>query len=274
MGTMEKFDLVATVVTFNNSIKMLDELQASFFKTDLKVKLVFIDNSSNSEIKELATSKNIEYISGHGNVGFGAGHNIGINKHIDQAKYFLILNPDVVIEDDCLKKLYVFMEKHPEVPLCTPLVLNPDRSIQFVNKRLPTLRVLFARRFLKKFAGKKIEREMDLYTLQDQLPFKSPLIVPIITGCFMFFNSAHLKKLNGFDETFFMYFEDSDISRRAYQLGPTVFYPNCQITHQWERGSHKNFKLLTIFIQSAYHYFVKWGPKVNGPDSVVRKFDE
>ena len=271
---MQKFDVVATVVTFNNPIKMLDDLQVSFFKTDLKVKLVFIDNSTNKDIENLAKTKNIEYISGHGNVGFGAGHNIGIKKYINHTKYFLILNPDVVIEDDCLSKLSTFMDNHPEVPLSTPLVLNPDRSIQFVNKRLPTLKVLFARRFLKNFLGKKLERDLSLYTLQDQLPFNAPIIVPIITGCFMFFNSIHLKKLQGFDETFFMYFEDSDISRRAYKLGPTVFNPTCQIIHQWDRGSHKSFKLLKIFILSAYHYFVKWGLDVSGPDSIVRKFDE
>jgi GT2 family glycosyltransferase len=271
---MEKFDVIATVVTFNNPIEMLDTLQSTFFKTDLKVKLVFIDNSTNEKIKEFAQAKQIEYISGHGNVGFGAGHNIGIRKYIDQSKNFLILNPDVIIEEKCLETLSSFMNNHPEVPLCTPLVLNPDRSIQFVNKRLPTLKVLFARRFLKKYLSKKFKSDLSLYTLQDQLPFNAPLIVPIITGCFMFFSSTHLKKLEGFDERFFMYFEDNDISRRAYSLGPPVFYPKAKIIHQWDRGAHKNFRLLVIFITSAYHYFVKWGLRVDGPDSIVKRFNE
>ncbi len=271
---MEKFDVIATVVTFHNPIKMLDEMQASFFKTKLKVKLVFIDNSSNPDIKALAEKNSIEYITGHGNVGFGRGHNIGINKYVESSKYFLILNPDVVIEEDCLEKLFHFMEKHPEVPLSTPLTLNPDRSIQFVNKRLPTLKVLFARRFFKNYLSIKFKRQLELYTLQDLLPFNKPLVVPIITGCFMFFRNTSLEKLKGFDEVFFMYFEDSDISRRAVKLGPTIFYPEAKIIHQWERGSAKKLKLFLYLLQSAYFYFVKWGVSNQGEEYAVREFNQ
>ncbi len=271
---MEKFDLIATVVTFNNPIKMLDELQESFFNTSLKVKLVFIDNSTNSAIKELAKKKNITYISGHGNVGFGSGHNIGINKYAKDAKYFLILNPDVIIEDDCLLKLKNFMDANLEVPLCTPLILNPDRSIQFVNKRLPTIPIFFARRFFSKLLGEKFKQELERFILTDQLPFNKPLVIPVITGCFMFFRSESLLKIKGFDEGFFLYLEDFDISRRASKLGPNVFYPNTQIVHQWARAPHKSIKQLWITIQSAYHYFVKWGLRVDGPDSIVKPYNE
>jgi GT2 family glycosyltransferase len=267
-----KFDIIATVVTFNNPIKMLDELQVSFFDTDLKVKLIFIDNSSSKEIKQFSLEKNIEYIGGHGNIGFGPGHNIGINKYADSAKYFLILNPDVIIEKDCLKKLASFMDQHEEVPLCTPLILNPDRSIQFVNKRLPTVVTLFARRFFKKTLEKKFQKELDLFTLQDQLPFNEPIVVPVITGCFMFFRSHMLKKLGGFDPVYFMYMEEFDLSRRSSRLGPNVFYPQASIIHAWGRGAHNNFKLLWINIQSIYSYFVKWGFRVDEKDSIVRKF--
>lgn len=268
-----KFDLIATVVTFNNPIKMLDELHTSFFKTTLKVKLVFVDNSSSAEIKAFAQEKGIDYISGQGNVGFGAGHNIGIHQYIDQSKYFLILNPDVIIEEDCLEKLTNFMDRAPQVPLCTPLILNPDRSIQFVNKRLPTVATLFARRFFKDYLGKKYERELNLFTLQDQLPFTKPIVVPIITGCFMFFRSTSLKKLKGFDDHFFLYMEEFDLSRRSSKLGPNVLYPEASVIHSWGRGPHKSIKLLWINIQSIYYYFTKWGFRTDGPDSVVKPFN-
>lgn len=270
---MEKFDVIATVVTFHNPIKMLDEMQASFFKTKLKVKLVFIDNSSSADIKAFAQEKGIDYISGQGNVGFGAGHNIGIEKYVDQSKYFLILNPDVIIEDGCLEKLASFMDRSLQVPLCTPLILNPDRTLQFVNKRLPTVTTLFARRFFKNYLGKKYEKELDLFTLQDQLPFTKPLIVPIITGCFMFFRSTCLKKLKGFDHNFFLYMEEFDLSRRSSRLGPNVLYPEASVIHSWGRGPHKSLRLLWINIQSIYYYFTKWGFRTDGPDSVVKPFN-
>lgn len=270
----QKYDIIATVVTFNNPLKMLDELQVSFFNTDLKVKLVFIDNSDNSSIKKFAEERNIEYINSYRNIGFGAGHNIGIKKYADDAKYFLILNPDVIIENNCLKKLNDFMDKNTEVPLCTPLILNPDRSIQFVNKRLPTLTTLFSRRFFKKTLGPKFKRELDLFTLQDQLPFKEPIVVPVITGCFMFFRSPMLKKLGGFDPVYFMYMEEFDLSRRSSVLGPNVLYPDASIIHAWGRGNHNSIKLTLVNFASIYSYFVKWGFKVDGKDSIVRKFYE
>lgn len=269
-----KYDLIATVVTFNNPISMLADVFESFYKTDLKAKLVFIDNSSNPEIKNFCLEKKIDYISGQGNVGFGPGHNIGISKYADQSEYFLILNPDVIIEGDCLRKLKDFMDQNREVPLCSPLILNPDRSIQFVNKRLPTPVTLFARRFFKNTLEKKFKKELDLFTLQDQLPFKEPIVVPVITGCFMFFRSSMLKKLGGFDPVFFLYMEEFDLSRRSSTIGPNVLYPDAQIVHAWGRGPHKSLKLLWINIQSTYHYFVKWGFRVDGPDSVVRKLHE
>ena len=269
-----RYDVIATVVTFNNPISMLEKLRQSFFNTQLKVKLVFVDNSSSPEIKEFSKIHQIEYISGHGNVGFGRGHNIGIEKFVDQSDYFLILNPDVIIEDDCLKKLKEFMDKNSIVPLCVPLVLNPDRSVQLVNKRLPTFATLFARRFFKKYLGEKFKRELELFTLQDQMPFNGPIVVPVITGCFMFFRSISLKKLKGFDPAFFLYMEEFDLSRRSSKLGPNVLYPEAKIVHAWGRGPHKNLKLLWINIQSIYYYFVKWGFRVDGPDSVVRKFEQ
>ena len=269
-----QYDIIATVVTFNNPLKMLNELQESFFKTDLKVKLVFIDNSANLGIKNFCAEKNIEYIDSYANIGFGPAHNIGIKKYADSAKYFLILNPDVIIEDDCLKKLKEFMDRNEEVPLCTPLILNPDRSIQFVNKRLPTLTTLFSRRFFKNTLGEKFKRELDLFTLQDQLPFTGPLVVPVITGCFMFFRSHMLKNLGGFDPVYFMYMEEFDLSRRSSVIGPNILYPGASIIHAWGRGNHRSIKLTLVNFASIYSYFVKWGFKVDGKDSIVRKYHE
>lgn len=75
----------------------------------------------------------------------------------------------------------------------------------------------------------------------------------------MFFRTSELKRLGGFDERYFMYFEDADISRRFYQNSDIVYYPKVSVVHLAHRESHKNVKLLRIHLKSAIQYFNKWG---------------
>ena len=82
--------------------------------------------------------------------------------------------------------------------------------------------------------------------------------IPFCTGCFMFFRTQTLNTLNGFDERFFMYLEDADISRRALQFGLTLYLPTFKVIHRWERGSYKNKKLRNEAIKSAIKYSMKW----------------
>jgi GT2 family glycosyltransferase len=255
---MTKYDVIATVVTFNNPVEMLDNLVKTFYATALNVKLIFIDNSSNSQIQQLANDYNIEYINSGGNIGFGSAHNIGIRKYIDVCDYFLILNPDITLNYNTLTELKIFMDNHPECPLSAPLILNPDQSIQFVHKRHPNLLVLFGRRFLPQFMQKYIQKQLDLFVLKDLLPFNRPIEAPLISGCFMFFRSSTLKTIQGFDERFFMYMEDFDISIRAGQLGKTIFIPNATVEHLWARGSHNSKKLTLITIISIFKFYLKW----------------
>jgi GT2 family glycosyltransferase len=253
-----QYDLIATVVTYNNPISMLDNLQQSFFKTTLKVKLVFIDNSQNFEIKNFALNNNIEYTDTGANLGFGRAHNMGINRFAKMSDYFLILNPDIIIHEGTLEKLKSYLDQNSQTNLIAPMILNPDGSIQMVHKRLPTFTVLFGRRFLPGSLQKLIQKQLDHYILKDLLPFEKPIEVPIISGCFMFFRSQALLKLQGFDERFFMYMEDFDLSRRSGQLTPNIFYPAAKVTHLWARGSHKSLKLTWINIKSSLQYFWKW----------------
>lgn len=237
---------------------MLDSLVQSSKDCPLHIKIVFIDNSKNHEIENYCKKQKIEYLPNE-NVGFGGAHNIVMSKYADLAPYFIVCNPDIVLFPDTLGKLKNFMDQNPNVTLSAPLILNPDKSIQYVHKRLPSPLIFFARRFLPSFLQQVIKTDLDLYELRDQL-FDHPIIVPSLSGCFMFFRSSAIKKIGGFDEGYFMYAEDIDITRKAAALGPTVLYPDSNVTHAWTRGSYFNYKLTWINIKSIYYYFTKWGP--------------
>lgn len=83
--------------------------------------------------------------------------------------------------------------------------------------------------------------------------------VPFLSGCFMFLRNDALKKTGLFDERFFLYAEDTDLSRRMHQQFETLFFPSVEINHVHARGSYKDFRLTFHNIKSAFQYFNKWG---------------
>jgi GT2 family glycosyltransferase len=93
-------------------------------------------------------------------------------------------------------------------------------------------------------------RDMDLNRI---------LSVPYLSGCFMLVRRAVLDRIGGFDERFFMYFEDLDLTRRIHRVSQTVYYPAVSITHRHEKGSYKSLRLLYCGLESAVRYFSKWG---------------
>jgi GT2 family glycosyltransferase len=78
----------------------------------------------------------------------------------------------------------------------------------------------------------------------------------------MLFRRSILEEIGGFDERFYMYAEDADITQRAAEISRTIFYPYTSVIHLWQRGSHKNIKLLFISLISTAKYFNKWGWKI------------
>ena len=83
--------------------------------------------------------------------------------------------------------------------------------------------------------------------------------VPFLSGCFMFLRNESLKQTGLFDERFFLYAEDTDLSRRIHECYQTLFYPEVAITHIHARGSYKSFDLTLQNLKSAFQYFNKWG---------------
>jgi GT2 family glycosyltransferase len=68
-----------------------------------------------------------------------------------------------------------------------------------------------------------------------------------------------VKEVGVYDDRFFMYFEDWDISRRMHLKYKTIYFPKVSIVHGYESGANKDQRLFKIFVKSAIHYFNKWG---------------
>jgi GT2 family glycosyltransferase len=250
-------DLSASIVAYKSPANILAQTIHSFLNSTRDSQLYLIDNSPTDQLKYLAYDPRITYIFNNKNIGFGAGHNISLRAILNESKYHLVLNPDVYFEPDVISRLYHYADNDERVGLMMPKVYYPDGRIQRVCKLLPTPRTLIIRRFLG-FLRQAVERENYRYELHVS-GYDKIVDAPFLSGCFMFLRTAALRKVGLFDERFFLYTEDTDLSRRIHKYFRTVFFPEVAIYHYHQRGSYKNPLLLLRNIQSAIRYFNKWG---------------
>ena len=254
-------NLNVSIVLFNNDKSLVAKTIYSCLNSNLINKLYLIDNSPTNELNSLSKLDNrIIYIFNNANLGFGKAHNIALRKSIEEnIPYHLVLNPDVYFEKGVLEELYNFMENNKDVGLVMPKVLYPNGNIQYLCKLLPTPLDLFGRRFLNFGPFKKFIKKMnEIYELRFT-GYDKIMEVPYLSGCFMFIRTEVLKKVGLFDERFFMYLEDTDLSRRIHRVAKTIYYPYVHIYHEFGKGSYKSLKLLCYHIISAIKYFNKYG---------------
>jgi len=191
--------------------------------------------------------------------GYGENHNVNLRRA--QGKYFAIMNTDMIVSPDVFVTLHRFMEENPQVGVVVPKVLNEDGSIQGLNKRYPSVFDLFLRLACPSGLSRFFRRRLDRYEMRDR-GYETQYDVPVVSGSFMFCRTEVLRSLGGFDEEFFLYFEDFDLCRRIQQTHRTTYCPATWVIHFWERSAHKDWRFAWRFTRSAMRYFRKWGWKL------------
>ena len=252
-----RYDICASIVLYNTNVDEITHVLDILHKSPLKIKIFLIDNSPTDSIKDaFAKYVKAEYIFTGKNLGFGSGHNIAINKARDISEFHLILNADVDFDYSILEEMYAYMKAHEEVGLSGPKVLNPDGTIQYSAKLLPTPLDLIIRRFVP---FKSIRDKIDYNYELKFSDFSKVVEIPFLMGCFLLINSKVFKKIGGFDERFFMYIEDIDLTRRIHNNHKTIYYPSVSISHIHGKESYSNYSLMISHMISAIKYFNKWG---------------
>ncbi|MEO5890127.1 MAG: glycosyltransferase [Ferruginibacter sp.] len=254
------YDMTASIVAYKNDSEKIRTVLNSVLGTRYTIKLFLIDNSPTNrletELKKELEDRRVVYLHNSENVGFGQGHNIAIRNAIFASSYHIVLNPDLKFSPAVVDNLFEFMEANPAVGQALPKVYYENGSLQKLCKLLPGPIDLFGRRFFRSFkwaAEKNKQYEIDGFN------YDNCINLPNLSGCFMFLRSNCLAKTGGFDKRFFMYLEDVDLTRRIHKIAQTIFYPFVSITHECQRGSYNNKKLLLYHIMSAIKYFCKWG---------------
>jgi GT2 family glycosyltransferase len=249
--------VVASIVAFQNDQQTLQKSMESFLNSAGDTSLYLLDNSPKDNLKSLVTDPRIQYTHVGKNIGFGPGHNRAMRESLNKADYHLVLDPDVYFEKNVIPHLVGFMDQNPEVGLVMPKVLYPDGRLQRLCKLLPSPYTLIVRRFLSfiPVIQTKVNKEYELHSAD----YNQVMDVPFLSGCFMFFRTRALGEVGLFDERFFLYCEDIDLSRRMHRRFRTVYLPSVFIYHFFGKAPYKNLRALLVNIQSAVTYFNKWG---------------
>jgi len=244
------------IVSYNSAADLpcvLDSVLAS--QTDRPVCVTVADNASTDDSCRVVREHYpaVTLLELPENRGFGAAHNAVIGTAT--STYHAIVNPDIEVEPSTLETLATYLDEHPEAVLVTPMILNTDGTPQAVPRVLPRPRYMFAGQ-LERFGG-VFRRWRDEYTRRRET-FTAPTPITFCTGCFMMVRTQALRQEGGFDDRFFMYMEDADLSRRLARHGQLMLIPEARVTHRWEKASGKSGKFLRIHLRSMRMYFAKW----------------
>ena len=255
---MNKKELSVSLVMYCNDIDELTIAINSTLISNLVDKVYLIDNSPTNALKALTQldPDRIEYLFQNANLGFGRAHNIGIKLSEEECfNYHLILNPDIEFKENVLEKLYASMENNLECGMTMPKVLYNNGDLQYLCKKIPSAFEMFGKRLPFKSLQKKINERLELHNFD----YNQILNVPYLSGCFMFCRVNCFSKAGSFDDRYFMYMEDLDLSRSFHRHYQTIFFPEVNVLHGFRSESKVNRKLLKALIISAIKYFNKYG---------------
>lgn len=196
----------------------------------------------------------VEVIAMGWNAGYGRGHNAAIRR--SQARYHAVLNTDIDFTTDVFAPLVRFMDARPSAGLAAPRVTYPDGRLQHLCRLLPTPTDILARALFgnSAWAGRRNRR----YEVQDW-SYDRVAQFPFLSGCFMFMRRSVLERVGGFDERFFMYTEDIDLTRRIRAHAETLFMPDVTIVHDYRSRTGFSWRRQRVRLVNFARYFGKWG---------------
>ena len=226
------------------------------------VRLILVDNSEQSELASALRNVAITtrwpdaiIMSGHGNIGYGAGHNLAIRA--TTAPTHLVLNPDVELDPDALRHGLLTLSEHACV-LVGAVGRDANGAPGYLSKRMPSIGVFYLRGFAPAWLKRRFERRLAHYEYRD-LPGNRVSDVELVSGAFMLCRTDALLEVGGFDERYFLHFEDLDLSLRLHALGQVVSDPRVTLIHHGGNAAKKGAEHLKLFLRSGFRFFNSHG---------------
>lgn len=206
------------------------------------------------------------------NLGYGRAINRALSMIDESVPYLAALNTDLEWDPGTFEKILEWLDRNPETVLAVPQIVDSKGKIQLLCKRDPTILALLSRRFIPSWLKPKWLLLYDSSYVMESSGYACPVAcsrrgeargdcmdVPYLSGCCMVFRAQALRGVGGFDERYFLYLEDADITRKLRRIGRCVHLHFANIYHRWGRGSYRNGWLALVNLHSAWVYFQKWG---------------
>ncbi|WP_434356121.1 glycosyltransferase family 2 protein [Parasalinivibrio latis] len=200
------------------------------------------------------------YIRLEKNLGYGVANNRCIKS--GSGFFHLVLNPDVIFKRSSMANGIDILKSSSENILVSPKILDSNKNVVSGIKRHPSLLVLILRFFDSSFLNGLFSNRLKRYECRDILEIDRPAYVTIASGCCMLTKKSFLLKSNGFDEKYFLYFEDFDLSLRLSKLGKLVYSPDFKVIHYGGHTGKKGIKHIFYFLNSMNRFFNTYGLKI------------
>ncbi|MCE5314977.1 MAG: glycosyltransferase family 2 protein [Armatimonadota bacterium] len=248
---MQQTDVSVVIVNWNTRDLVLDCISSILANVqDLAIEIVVVDNNSSdgsvAAISERFPKVNI--IASERNLGFAAGNNLGLRSA--SGDYVLLLNPDTVVLDDAIRQMRDFLANRPDAGAVGCKLLNEDGSNQECFwMRFPDTRWLLKQAlYLNKL--NRLETGA-LQAVNQAFP-----VAHLLGACFMM-RRSQLEELGGFDESYFLYLEETDLFFRLADKGLAIYHmPGARVVHYGQQSSRKAADWANVQLQRSMYQFL------------------
>lgn len=247
-------------VNYNSTKYLINSIESLYNnKGEKKFQLIVVDNSSEDDPCQLnKLFPKINLVLNRHNNGFGAAINQALKYCL--SKYIILLNPDSLVTERFLETSIRIMEQDDHIGIMGPTILDEDGGIQGSARAFPTpLTSLFGRNspITKMFPNNSITKSNILTLQHDQ---QNPMEVDWVSGACMVVRREAMQAVGGFDERFFLYWEDTDLCRRIRDAGwKVVYFPGAKVIHSVGKSSGTRPVFANYqFHKSCYQLYVKY----------------
>lgn len=212
--------LSVITVTYNSE-KLIERLIKSLADLPKSSEIIMVDSGSTDNTVELVKKYGqVKLIVPGENVGFGKGCNLGAQTA--EGEYLLFLNPDSAVHPGAVKQMLDYAESHPSVGIVAPRLIEESGLSQPSIRRLPTLWGAFKEYYLGKAGA-----YAPYAPIGDQ-----PILVECVVGAAILIKKALFDQIGGFDQRYFMYYEDTELCRQVIKRGlEIVVLPTAVVDH-------------------------------------------
>lgn len=235
---MSDIDVAIAIVTYRSAALTIDclrSIEPERSTAGIRIRAIVVDNASGDApmiveaIETNSWSSWVTLITSPRNGGFAYGNNLAIRRAYDDAPpdYIHLLNPDTVVRKGAISELASFLEAHPEVGIAGSSFENLDGTDWPFAFRFPTIMSEFEGGLQFGLATRLLRRWVVAVAM-------SKVAQPIdwIPGASMMIRRAVVEAVGGFDENYFLYFEETDFCLRAKRAGfPTWYVPESRVMH-------------------------------------------